>query len=940
MYLLDQLETYFSKASTHVDREEFNIYVQPALRRYPMLQAIEWAPQVTQIQRQSFENDQKGAFPQFEIRERDASGVIVRASMRLTYYPVTYVEPLADNKEAVGFDLASNPAREAAVLKTLRTGKPVATEPIRLAQEKGSQTGILLLQRVNTFPPGLVLSVLRMGDFISKFVPKDSDMDVTLVDNQLGDILYGKHPDRSALAEFEQNLHFGGRKYQLRITPMAAYIESHHSLQSWGLLVIGTLGAGLLGAIMLLTTGSTSRVEKLVDERTADLNAARLKHQRLVDDIGDEFLAFSYALDGTITYVSNSFEAIFGQPKERILSGSWMEIIQWLPEDLEAAMQGLQDLLSEKIEHARIEMRFVHPDGQIHTIYTSSHIDKEPSENISSVEGVLLDITERKRVETALQAAMIAAETANQAKSAFLANMSHEIRTPMNGVIGMMDVLLNTHLTDEQRKMARIIYDSAQAQLGILNDILDFSKIEAGKLDCSIEPFALPELVERTCVGHLGDAQQKGVTLWCDVESQIPPVLEGDGLRVRQILSNFISNAIKFSSGLDRAGGVEVTARRAGKEGGRIWVELSVRDNGIGMDAATQERVFHPFVQADASTTRQYGGTGLGLVISMRLAEAMGGEIRVDSTPGVGSTFTARLPFSPADPAEPVITLDTPAVADVAGSLPSREEALAQGWLILVAEDNDTNQEVIQQQLTMLGYPCDIAPDGQAAFSRWLTGEYGLILSDLHMPQMDGYQLAQTIRAEEAQRGHGHIPILALTANVLKGEAERCQAAGMDGYLAKPVPLSQLKEQLVRWLPAVTDSSPLGQTAEAPAIVEATEAVGKQPVFDLGTLTRMVGNKPAIHRRLLEKFQVTAQTQAERLRAALAEGDAAAVSQIAHDLKSNARAIGALQLGDRCEKLERAGKAGDLVALRIQQDAFDTAFEVACKTIAAFHLDS
>ncbi|MCP5124065.1 MAG: CHASE domain-containing protein [Gammaproteobacteria bacterium] len=940
MYLLDQLETYFSKASTHVDREEFNVYVQPALRRYPMLQAIEWAPQVTQIQRQSFENDQKGAFPQFEIRERDASGVIVRASVRLTYYPVTYVEPLSGNKEAVGFDLTSNPAREAAVLKTLRTGKPVATEPIRLAQEKGSQAGILLLQRVNTFPPGLVLSVLRMGDFISKFVPKDSDMDVTLVDNQLGDILYGKHPDRSALAEFEQNLHFGGRKYQLRITPMAAYIESHHSLQSWGLLVIGTLGAGLLGAIMLLTTGSTSRVEKLVDERTADLNAARLKHQRLVDDIGDEFLVFSYALDGTITYVSNSFEAIFGQPKERILSRSWMEIIQWLPEDLEAAMQGLQDLLSEKIEHARIEMRFVHPDGQIHTIYTSSHIDKEPSENISSVEGVLLDITERKRVEIALQAAMIAAKTANQAKSAFLANMSHEIRTPMNGVIGMMDVLLNTRLTDEQRKMARIIYDSAQAQLGILNDILDFSKIEAGKLDCSIEPFALPELVEKTCVGHLGDAQQKGVTLRYDVESQIPPVLEGDSLRVRQILSNFISNAIKFSSGLEHSGAVRVSARQAGKEGGRIWVELSVRDNGIGMDAATRERVFHPFVQADASTTRQYGGTGLGLVISTRLAEAMGGEIRVKSTPGVGSTFTARLPFSPADESKQVTTTDTEEVVDVASSpLPrcAEAEAIVQGRPILVVEDNEINQKVIRQQLAKLGYSCNIAPDGQAAFRQWRTGNYALVLSDLHMPRLDGYQLAEAIRREEVNRGGiSHTPILALTANVFQGEAERCQAAGMDGYLAKPVRLSQLREQLVHWLPVAADPTPAGARARVPACAKATVATadaGEPPVFDPGALTRIVGDKPAIHRRLLEKFQVTAQAQAERLGAALAEGDAAAVGQIAHTLKSNARAIGALQLGQVCAELEQAGKAGDTSATQRLIPLFEKAYGTSMTTI-------
>ncbi|HRY14331.1 MAG TPA: PAS domain S-box protein, partial [Candidatus Competibacteraceae bacterium] len=601
-----------------------------------------------------------------------------------------------------------------------------------------------------------------------------------------------------------------------------------------------------------------THLEELVEARTRELQQA---HQHIADT--------QYAMDKVgigITWVDfDTGRFIYSNPcASSFLGYTPEEMCQLTVSDIDPGFPAERYRESrEQIKqqgHIKFETAQQAKDG--HLIPVEVVIYYHPAATGSGAQHFIVfqsDISPRKEAERTLMEAKESAVTANLAKSIFLANMSHEIRTPMNGVIGMSEMLLNTRLADEQRKMVRIIRDSAQTQLGILNDILDFSKIEAGKFSFSIEPFALPELVEKTCAGYLGDAQRKGVTLRYNVESRIPPILAGDGLRVRQILSNFLSNAFKFSSGLDHPGEVEATARLVGEENSKVWVELAVRDNGIGMDAATLERVFHPFAQADASTTRQYGGTGLGLVISMRLAEAMGGEIRVDSTPGVGSTFTARLPFSPADPAEPVITLDTPAVADVAGSLPSREEALAQGWLILVAEDNDTNQEVIQQQLTMLGYPCDIAPDGQAAFSRWLTGEYGLILTDLHMPQMDGYQLAQTIRAEEAQRGHGHIPILALTANVLKGEAERCQAAGMDGYLAKPVPLSQLKEQLVRWLPAVTDSSPLGQTAEAPAIVEATEAVGKQPVFDLGTLTRMVGNKPAIHRRLLEKFQVTAQ---------------------------------------------------------------------------------
>ncbi|MCB1776225.1 MAG: response regulator, partial [Candidatus Competibacteraceae bacterium] len=574
----------------------------------------------------------------------------------------------------------------------------------------------------------------------------------------------------------------------------------------------------------------------------------------------------------------------------------------------------------------------------IHTIYMSSRVVRNTSGNVGSVESILLDITERKQIETALHAAMVAAETANQAKSEFLANMSHEIRTPMNGVIGMSEMLLNMRLTDEQHKMVRIIYDSAQTQLGILNDILDFSKIEAGKLNYSIEPFALPELIENTCIGYLGDAQRKGVRLRYDVESQIPSILAGDGLRVRQILNNFLSNAIKFSSGLERAGDVEVIARQADEEGGRIWVELAVRDNGIGMDAATQERLFHPFTQADASTTRQYGGTGLGLVITQRLAEAMGGVIQIESTSGEGSTFTARLPFSPADAPECGMSLAAEAVADGVHFLPGCAEAevIRQRRLILVAEDNAINQEVIRRQLARLGYSCDIASDGQAAFHQWQTGTYDLILSDLHMPHLDGYQLAKAIRREEAQRGSDPIPILALTANALQGEAERCRDAGMDGYLAKPATLSQLREQLAYWLPVAAAPNPVGSTIAAPAQAPAEDVKGAEalPVFDPSMLTQMVGDKPAIHRRLLEKFQITAQAQAERLRAALAAGDAAAVGQIAHALKANARAVGARQLGAWCEKLEQAGKAADIPAAAVLFPAFESAFAAIRTTIA------
>ncbi len=368
---------------------------------------------------------------------------------------------------------------------------------------------------------------------------------------------------------------------------------------------------------------------------------------------------------------------------------------------------------------------------------------------------------------------------------------------------------------------------------------------------------------------------------------------------------------------------MSVDTRLEGEADGKVRIVLSVRDNGIGMDAATMARVFNPFAQADASTTRKYGGTGLGLVISTRLVEAMGGEIRAESTPGVGSTFTVRLSFPR------VKTTHAESVESTEVSTPllsAVDEAIRQGQLILVAEDNETNQFVIERQLAKLGYRCDIARDGREAFTKWMAGAFNLLLTDIHMPDMDGYQLARAIRAEEERRGTRRMPILALTANVLNGEEERCQEAGMDGYMAKPVTLTKLTDQFARWLP-VADPVTTPETPKAPAIVE--EVKDGLPVFDSGMLTQIVGDNAETQRRLIKKYLVKAQEQVERLRAAIAAEDCAAAVMIAHGLKSNARAVGAMQFGNACETLEHAGKAGKLDVLRSGLQRFDAAFEMA-----------
>src|SRR5712671_6665855 len=634
-----------------------------------------------------------------------------------------------------------------------------------------------------------------------------------------------------------------------------------------------------------------------------------------------------------------------------------------------------------------------------------------------------------------------AAESASAAKSHFVAAMSHEIRTPMNGIIGTLDVLQHSSLTGPQVELVSLICESADSLLTIIDDILDFSKIEAGRLDIERLPMSVAQVVEKT--GNLLNriAERKGGTLTVFVDPEIPSTVMGDAARLRQVLINLISNALKFSSSLDRPGQVSVRAELVGHDQDHVMVEFRVADNGIGMDEATLARVFTAFTQADASTTRRYGGTGLGLAICKQLVGLMGGHISVETQPNAGSAFSVRLPLRPlpgmsdaaagaseirglsclviggpaglagdlatylradgasvtrvADlaSARPVSEANSPVpevwVIDVGedspgleelqsivrtyaemdvrvavvvigrgrrrspraqaagismldgnalnrqtlaravalagerataepehmpnsgrkgkGVAPSREEALRQNRLILVAEDNEINQAVIRQQLQLLGYAADVAPNGREALKRWFGGSYGLLLTDLHMPDIDGFELTAQIRAVEGDRAR--TPIVALTANAMKGESERCLAAGMDGYLSKPVPLPNLAAVLEKWLPEVPAQPKVSTPESAPV--------------DLSALEALVGSDPWIKEEILREFAVSAARLAAELTEACVAKEAKTAASIAHKLKSSARSVGAFRLGALCAEIETAGGAGDLSAVTKLRAAFE-----------------
>ncbi|SEA98374.1 ATP-binding protein [Variovorax sp. YR216] len=554
------------------------------------------------------------------------------------------------------------------------------------------------------------------------------------------------------------------------------------------------------------------------------------------------------------------------------------------PQDRKRVAQRLGELYRQQGGAFRKQFR-IFPEARAERIVEvrgslSMRSDTATPGTIISFIGIVKDITDEEALKASLVTKAEEARSAVDAKAHFLAMMSHEVRTPLNGVLGMIDLVLDSPLDDDQRTMLMRCRESSVSLLTIINDVLDFSKIEARMLDIESRPLSLAGLVEDVCATFSAETARKAIGLGFHVDAAIPQFVVGDAVRLRQVLTNLIGNAVKFTD----HGEVHVSAMRTPRDD----LELAVRDTGIGIDPGAVETLFEPFRQADIATTRRYGGTGLGLTIVRQLVELMHGSVRCESALGVGSRFIVTLPLHPWVPsAEPApgrsasqrIAIDAGRQPAIDRSRP--EPATGQGQRVLLAEDHPINREVITRQLVKLGYACDVAEDGQQAWemleASGAGAGYALLLTDCHMPRLDGYELTKRLRERETAQRRPRLPIVALTANALQGEAERCLALGMDAYLSKPLQLEDLRKTL---------SDVLQQRQGRDGAGPASDAVDPAAPSRYAGLMQLSDGDASKVAKLVQIFVAATETDMDAMDRAAAAADHAALRQLAHRMCS------------------------------------------------------
>ena len=587
-----------------------------------------------------------------------------------------------------------------------------------------------------------------------------------------------------------------------------------------------------------------------------------------------------------IIYVNEAFTSISGYSSEEVL-GKTPRILQGPGTD-KKVLESLKNKL-KKGKPFKGELKNYAKDGTPYWLDISIVPVKDDENNITHFTAIERDITERKAFEKELTEQKEKAEAANVAKSDFLATMSHELRTPMNGIIGMAEMLLDSDLSHEQRENTETLHGSSENLLSILNDILDISKIEAGELELEYVPFHVSTAMQQIVQLFTPLATSKGIKLKFDRDEQAPSTVISDLGRIQQILRNLISNALKFTE----KGSITVFLKTA-YENKDPYLFAAVKDTGIGIPEDKKEAIFDKFTQADTSVTREFGGTGLGLAITQHLVSMLNGKIGVDSIEGEGSTFWFTLPLT-------VAAEDMKAVNLYDKKIDSESLKAPKNISILAVDDHPVNQVFIRKLLKKLGFVnVDMAENGREALEMIDVGQYDIVLMDCQMPEIDGYQAATILREKEKGTGK-HLPVVALTANAMIGDREKCIRSGMDDYLSKPIKADELMELITKY--TAEEESEESNILKIEKKDENEEKNVPCPV-DMDHFEIFTDGDPEEERELLDLFFEQADLSIQELEDSCANDNHENWKKSSHKIKGASANLGANFLSDFCKKAE------------------------------------
>ena len=1054
----------FFEGSAAVGEDEFMRYAGYLLKD-PTVQSWGWIQAVGKEEKRAFEAEVRSSgYPDFRIWELDADGKERPVPERERYYPILWKTSGYGSGRNLGFDAGSDPVLARTLRDAEASRQSTASDPIVSAAGPGLRTTMYNVRpvfRKDGAARGFAVATVDMDRVLANADPdalmhmrfsllSRDNPEFVLADTRIiGD-------DDNDSFEFQRPLLTMGRAFLVAVHNDSGGGSPQPLLVGIIAAAIGCSFSAALAYAIDLVLRRRSELEELVAHRTVSLNASQERLSATLRSIGDAVIACD--IDGRAASINPVAETMFGYPLAYIQEHS--------PAILYADRSYYDWMYAQLRSGERIdaEIEMVAGDGRCFQSHLRANPIKDEHGSIIGTVCVHSDISERKMAEAALVEANRRAEElayqagqANRAKSEFLANMSHEIRTPMNGVIGMTSLLLDTELDREQRQYTEIVRSSAESLLMLINDILDFSKIEAGKLQLEILDFDLESLLDDFIGTMAVRAQEKGLELFCGLDPDVPTLLKGDPGRIRQILTNLVGNAVKFTS----KGEVSVSVSLLHNDGSRAILRFLVKDTGIGIPQDKQDALFKSFSQVDSSTSRKFGGTGLGLAISKQLAEMMDGEIGLRSEFGKGSQFWFSLSLPLQSGAAPnrrgihtaleglrILIVDDNAAGRhgvltrlrswgmVAAEAEDGEAALAlirkaydagdpyslaiidmqmpgmdgealgrsiksdprlagmqlimltsmgtrgdaqrfgkagfSAYLskptrflelrdvlsavaggigggaadqtaiitrhsvrenipsfdgkkvrILIAEDNITNQQVVLGVLRKLGLSADAVGNGKEVLQVLENLSYDLVLMDVQMPEMDGYEATMRIRNDPSLHRVSRMPIIAMTANAMAGDREKCLDSGMDDYLTKPISPAALAQAIEKWLFGGDRKEP----SPAALAIDAPIVWNREDMLD-----RMMGDA-SLAVDIIEAFLADIPKRMEELKATLDAGEITAVRRIAHSIRGASANIGGEEFCGMAGMMEELAKNGDLAGARDMLRSTEEGFERLVKIL-------